>query len=231
MFGRLMINIFNTVIMRFNRRILSHTQEILRSSRRMTVAGTWIAASAFGLLAITAKAEDAKHSYSPASCEFEITFPEEPYTVRKCENENDPKTCYDKVSYTKVYSLDATVNFRVICNPISESVYNEYSAEVMKLTLQAMTKNSVVEEFESSYREEESYKQAGLIGEGHVGRTPTIYIAQMWMGKKSVLSVEAELIGEAMEDADALFSDVLKSVGLKEVGGGELEVDSKDTND
>ena len=173
----------------------------------------WIAASAFSLLAMTAQAQKAEpYSYSPTTCEFEITFPEEPYTVRRCEDENNLKTCYDLVSYTKVYQLDATVNFRVICNPIDDSVYDEYSAEVMKLTLKAMTKDSVVEEFESSFREEENYKQAGLVGEGHVGRTPTIYIAQMWMGKKSVLSVEAELIGEPMEGADTLFSDVLKSV-------------------
>ncbi len=161
-----------------------------------------------------AKVEDPSVTYSPDFCEFEITFPEDPYSIRRCEDEEKTQ-CYDLISYTQVYGMDSTVNFRVICNPVSQELYEQYSPEVMELTLKAMTKNSVVEQFDSSFREEPEYKQAGLVGEGHVGRTPTIYIAQLWIGKQSALSVEAELIGNALPDADALFSDVLKSVGLK----------------
>ena len=54
-----------------------------------------------------------------------------------------------------------------------------------------------------------------LVGEGHVGRTPTIYIAQLWISPRSALSVEAELIGEPNDAADTLFSTVLKSVHFK----------------
>ena len=161
------------------------------------------------------KKEPLSETYSPDFCEFSVTFPSEPYTSRRCEDETAKAKdrCYDLVSYTQVYELSSTVNFRVICNPIGEEVLNAYSPEVMQATLRAMTKNSVVQEFNTSFREEEKYKQAGLVGEGLVGRTPTIYIAQLWIGDKSALSVEAELIGEPMEDADALFRDVLASVG------------------
>lgn len=158
--------------------------------------------------------EDPSVTYSPDFCEFGITFPESPYTVRRCEDDSKER-CYDLVSYTQVYDMSSTVNFRVICNPVSPDVYKEYSAEVMELTLKALTKNSVVKQFESSFREEDTYKQAAVVGEGYVGRTPTIYIAQLWIGQQSALSVEAELIGNALPDADTLFSDVLKSVGLK----------------
>ena len=48
-----------------------------------------------------------------------------------------------------------------------------------------------------------------------VGRTSTIYIAQLWIGKKSAFSVEAEVIGEGVDDADKLFSDILRSIGPK----------------
>lgn len=158
-----------------------------------------------------APVEDKRVTYSPDHCEFSVTFPDAPYTSRRCED-SEKTRCYDQVSYTQVYELSSTVNFRIICNPVDESLYDEYSAKVMEATLRAMTKQSVVDEFNSDFREEDGYKQAGLVGEGKVGRTSTIYIAQLWIGKHSALSVEAELIGEAHETADTLYSNILKSI-------------------
>ena len=153
-------------------------------------------------------------TYAPDHCEFAVTFPSEPYTTRRCDDEGE--RCYDQVSYTQVFEGTSTVNFRVFCNPIDEDVIQSYSGEVMEGTLRAMTKRSVVETYNTSFREEENYKQAGLVGEGKSGKLPTLYIAQLWIGKKSAFSVEAELIGEASADPDKMFSDILKSVGVKE---------------
>lgn len=163
-------------------------------------------------LAAQAQEKEKKESvYKPEFCEFSVTFPEEPYKTHRCDGE-DNKKCYDLVSYTQVFELDATVNFRVICNPVDNKVRETYSGDVMKATLQAMTRDSVVKTFETTFREEKEYKQAGLVGEGNMGRTPTIYIAQLWIGNHSALSVEAELIGENSDPADELFSRILKSV-------------------
>lgn len=153
-------------------------------------------------------------TYSPDYCEFSITFPGEPYHVRRCEKDN-PGSCYNLVSYTQVYELSTTVNFRVICNPASEDIYAHYDENVMKATLRAMTKKSVVDEYQTSFREEERYKQAGLVGEGQAGKWQTLFIAQLWVGKASIFSVEAELIGEPFEAPDKLFADILKSVLYK----------------
>ena len=155
---------------------------------------------------------DPRVTYSPDFCEFEITFPDEPYSIRRCEDPQTKERCFDLVSYTQVYELSSTVNFRVICNPVDESVYEDYSTEVMDATLKAMTKDSIVEGHKSSVREEEHFKQAGLVGEGKVGKMSTIYIAQLWIGKQSAFTVEAELIGQAHDAADKLFSDILKTV-------------------
>ncbi|MEZ5813273.1 MAG: hypothetical protein R3E13_00865 [Alphaproteobacteria bacterium] len=186
----------------------------------------WIAALAFSLIAMTfcvssfaqdevpieeAVAEEEGSTYSPEPCEFSITFPDEPYTARRCEDE-EMKRCFDLVSYTQVYELSSTVNFRVICNRVDADLYKDYSPQVMEATLRAMTKSNVIDEYNSEFREEEGYKQAGLAGSGKVGTMPTIYIAQLWIGKQSVFSLEAELIGQAHEAADKLFSDILKSV-------------------
>ena len=167
------------------------------------------------LLALSTPALAEENTYAPDFCEFAITFPDDPYTSRRCDGEDETR-CYEQISYTKVFDMESTVNFRVICNPIDESVINSYSGEVMQATLRAMTQRSVVETFDTSFREEEHYKQAGLVGEGKSGKLATLYIAQLWIGKKSAFSVEAELIGNPAAAPDELFSQILKSVKYKE---------------
>ncbi len=154
-------------------------------------------------------------SHTPEFCEFSTTFPSEPYTTRLCEDEDTQNKCYDQISYTQVFDMISTVNFRLICNKIDKDIYKSYNGDVMQVTLRAMTKQSVTQTFDTSFREDSAYKQAGLVGEGKVGLTPTIYIAQLWMGENSALSVEAEIIGDPIEAADKMFSDVLRSVGHK----------------
>jgi hypothetical protein len=165
------------------------------------------------LFAASVFAEETKPpvTYAPSGCEFSITFPSEPYKTRRCD-ENKPGQCYDQISYTQVYDMESTVNFRVTCNPVGEDVTSYYTEDVMKTTLKAMTKRSVVKTFDTSFRAEENYKQAGLVGEGKSGTLPTIYIAQLWIGNHSAFSVEGELIGDAADAPDELFSQVLKSV-------------------
>ncbi len=176
--------------------------------------------------------EKTTSTYGPDFCEFSVTFPSDPYKSRRCDDSAKKERCYDLISYTQVYELSSTVNFRIICNPIGDDVLKAYSPEVMQATLKAMTKQSVVQEFNTSFREEEKFKQAGLVGEGLVGRTPTIYIAQLWIGEKSALSVEAELIGEAMPEADTLFRDVLMTVGHKDdVAAAEKAEEAKTAED
>jgi hypothetical protein len=169
--------------------------------------------AALVLFAFPAIAEDAKKpsTYSPDYCEFTATFPSEPYITQRCDEEGS-KQCYDMVSYTQVFDMTETVNFRVICNKIDESVYKTYSPEIMAATLRAMTDQTLIKTFDTTFREEEGYKQAGLIGEGKSGRLSTIYIAQLWIGSHSAFSVEAEMIGDASERAENLFRDVLQSV-------------------
>lgn len=172
---------------------------------------TWLRVLLIALLMPSFALAEDQNTYSPEFCDFSIDFPDQPYKVRRCDEDN-PNRCYDLVSFTQVFDMTTTVNFRVICNPISASVRKQYSGEVMQATLRAMTKSSVVQEFDTSYTEENGYKLAGLVGEGQVGRTPTLYIAQLWIGDNSAFSVEGELIGEINDGADELFSSTLRSI-------------------
>jgi hypothetical protein len=150
-------------------------------------------------------------TYSPEHCEFTVSFPDEPVIDSTCQGEGTNR-CYDQVSFMHTFDMQATVSFRVICNKIDEHIYKHYSAAVMEGTLKEMTKKTTVKTFDTSYREEKGYKQAGLVGEGQMGRSATIYLAQLWIGSQSAMSVEAEIVGEPNDDADLLFSNILKSV-------------------
>lgn len=172
------------------------------------------------LTAVPAKAEE--YEYSPEGCAFTVTFPEEPYTSRRCEN-SDQNKCYDLVSFTQVIDMTATVNFRVICNAVSESIYEQYTQDVMKVTLKAMAKRASLDTFDASYRETPNYKQAAIVGEGLAGQNSSIYIGQLWMGKNSALSVEAEMIGDQSTEADELYSTILRSIGYKQKTENNIE--------
>lgn len=161
-----------------------------------------------------AQAQETKSfEYAPEHCEFKIDFPAQPTIKPTCEDAQK-KRCYDLVTFDKVFDMNASVSFKVICSKIDKDVIKTYSGEVMEKTLIAMTDQSVVKTFDTSFREGEGYKQAGLAGEGRIGMTPTIYIAQLWIGNKSAFSVEGDLTGESKE-SEKLFSDILKSARLK----------------
>lgn len=152
--------------------------------------------------------------YAPDYCGFEVSFPEEPVSSRRCDG-GDQDKCYDLIEYTKTFELSAAVRVEVICNTVDEAVYERYSPEVMEATLKAMTDKDVIKEYESSSRSEAGYKQSGLVGEGLQGITPSLFIAQLWIDKKSALSVKAELVGEEHPQADVLYSEILRSIGVK----------------
>ena len=59
-------------------------------------------------------------------------------------------------------------------------------------------------------------KVASLSGSGKTGLNENIYVAELWIGRNSVFTIEAELIGEHHESADQAFGSILQSVGLKD---------------
>ncbi len=190
----------------------------------------WIAASALCLLAMTANAQEEieiteikPYTYAPEDCEFTATFPSEPMVGEECEDTAN-KRCFDKASFTKVFDMSASVNVRMTCNKIDKAVYEQYGEDVMKATLVAMTKDSVVTTHNVAFRQGNGYKQAGLVGEGKLGKSDMIYISQMWIGQKSAMTIEAELIGEALPEADEMFSNILRTVGAK----SEMENSAKE---
>ncbi len=152
--------------------------------------------------------------YSPDYCQFTAEFPEEPYTEQRCESDKR-ETCYNLISYTKTFDdMRSSIRVEIICNASTPEMYKEFTPKVMKATVRAMTKDTVIEAFEVKSRQEEKYRQAGLLGRGRKGLDDTIYIAQLWIADHSIMSVEAELIGEQTQESDQHFADILRGIGF-----------------
>ncbi len=159
------------------------------------------------------KLEDYTNEYSPEYCDFIASFPESPMVIKQCEKQDDPSTCYNLVSYTKVFGLSSTVKVEVICNPVTPEMYEHFTPKVMEDTVRTMTKDKVSKEFNVDSKEEEFYRQAGIVGQGRKGVHDTLYIAQLWTTQNSIMSVEAELMGEQTPEADLLFANILRNIG------------------
>lgn len=169
------------------------------------------------------QAIDYEFGYSPEHCDFYAGFPEEPLAVNHCENEDDAGTCFDLVTYTKVFGLSSTVKIQVICNPATDEMYDHFTEETMQATVRSMTSDKVIKEFNIESREGEGYRQTGIVAQGRQGLHDTLYIAQLWVAKNSIMSVQAELMGEQTPEADELFANILRNIGhVTEIKGEEF---------
>lgn len=161
------------------------------------------------------KEDDKSFRYAPDFCDFEVTFPETPATMKKCLPDND---CFDVSSYTMVYDLQTTVDVSVTCNPSTPEAFESYNQAVMKAALAGMVESKNLSSHEVRFDEikEENVKSAAITGTGSTGRQEKIYTAQLWIGPNSVFTIQAELIGSAHEKADKSFGEILSSIKTKE---------------
>lgn len=170
-------------------------------------------------------AED--HIYQPDFCEFAITFPAAPYDSERCDPENINK-CVQQKTYTEIFEGTATVNFRTHCQKTNNTAFQSYTEPTTKVILKALGKRNNIRDMNTTFREEEQYKQAGLVGTGRSGNKGMIYLAQIWVGQHSTLILESELIGDEHEAADMLFRDILRRVGYKPLEKKELAEETDD---
>lgn len=175
---------------------------------------------------------DSAYEFSPEGCEFAIKFPEKPYQSRRCDPVEPTRNCNTITSYTKVFGMSAAVDFNVTCYPADAGMYERYSDAVMQTTLLAMAKPLKLESFDTGYNEYKTAKMAVLLGGGKTEtQQEMIYTAQLWIGQKSVFTLEAQLRGAHNEDSDRLFAEILRTARLKDdaapVATGESKAESE----
>jgi len=157
--------------------------------------------------------EDPSVTFSPDGCDFEITFPDKPYTSKRCPE--GVGKCYDLTGYTMVYNLSTTVEVSVTCVPSTPQNYSRYNERVIRAALNGMVERAEIGTHEIKFREYEDSRQGALIGSGTYGKQSRIYNAQLWIGQNSVFTVEAKLTGRAQGEADDAFGDILRSIQKK----------------
>ena len=157
-------------------------------------------------------APETGHLYSPEGCGFEMTFPEEPATMRQCPGGGRPCDLFQ--SYTKVYGLSSTVRVRAICKPLADAG-DTYTPGVVKTIFAAIARREGLENISFNQKSEDGILRAVLSGTASEGLSDKIYINQLWAGPDSILTVEGDLSGDGTPEADALFAEIFKSVQTK----------------
>lgn len=165
----------------------------------------------------TESAATEPYRYAPDYCDFEVTFPEKPQSMEKCLPGSG---CFELSSYTMVYDLQSTVDVSVTCNPSTSANYERYTNNVMKAALAGMVDERDLSEHDTSFSQEKEYRSAAISGVGKTGAQDKIYTGQLWVGKNSVFTIQAELVGQSQETADKSFRDILQSIKYK--GGKQL---------
>lgn len=159
-------------------------------------------------------APDTSVTLAPPGCDFQITFPAPPYSSRRCPDDAGGR-CYDLTRYTMVYDMSTTVDVRFSCNPLLPGQYDQYNEGVTRTVLNGMAARANVMQSRTNHTQEGEIRRTTVSGTGMTGRQEKIYVAQIWTSPLSILTMEAELIGGEHTVADTVFSDILRSVGMK----------------
>jgi hypothetical protein len=173
---------------------------------------------------------DKSYEYAPDGCEFTLTLPGEPYTVKRCLPDDDTK-CSLLTSFTHVFGMEASINFNMSCNPSDIETFNLYNNDFMKIVLSGMISDQNLEHHEVDFDLSDDIKRAVVMGVGEAGISNKIYAAELWVGKSSVLTIEGELIGDSVPIVDEMFSDILRSIKQVKLGtaGALTDKDKEET--
>ena len=156
----------------------------------------------------------APFTYAPEHCEFKITFPEKPYFEQKCTS-GEKKQCAEVVTYTKVVAAESSVNFRVTCNQQDPGELARYTPAIMEETIKQLVSDANLEFDHTEMMEKDGYKSAAAVSIGTRGDRDIVYTGQIWIGKTSLFTLEADMTGPQDAEADKVFTDILKSMKPK----------------
>jgi hypothetical protein len=157
-------------------------------------------------------AQDKSFTHKPASCDFQIAFPEKPFIEQKCVRKNNQSDCHDVVSYTKAAGVESSLNIRFSCRTLGAQEKEQLSDTALNAALEDMVASNNLETTGVQLQQQDGYRSASVIGFGKKGNQDVIYNAQMWVGSTSLMTLEADMTGKQNEKIEKEFSTILKSV-------------------
>ena len=154
------------------------------------------------------------YTYAPDNCEFQVTFPEKPFIEKKCgQTAND---CAEVATFTKAIGSESSTNFRVSCNPIAADEIKKYTPDIIEETLKQLVKSNNLTPYNSQSSDADGYKSASSIALSERNGKPLIYNGQIWIGKKSMFTVEAEMAGDSNSEVEKVFVGIMKNMYPKD---------------
>lgn len=161
------------------------------------------------------------YTFTSPGCDFRITFPEKPQISQNCvpqdkrEGMDDAKPgkdyCHRILDFTHVFNAAVTLRTRVTCAPAPDKALETYSGKEMEKTLEKMITSEDLQQFQTQHKDYGDYRHASL-----TGRTDTeesrLVIAQLWMSRNSILTLEAGMVGPQSHQADMMLAKMLRSL-------------------
>lgn len=153
-------------------------------------------------------------TYAPDHCDMEVTFPEKPFIEKKCTSSGTKTECSDVVTFKKLAPPDTALNVRVTCVSHEKSVLDTYTPAVVEETLKRMTKDQNMEVYNIVSDLIDGLRGTTSTSIGTESDVSYIYTGQIWIGEKSLFTIEAKTTGEN-ESIDKIFAEVLESTHAK----------------
>jgi len=164
------------------------------------------------LLLFSAPALAAPYVFAPENCDFQMSYPEKPFIENRCK---DGKNCEEIATFTRTKDA-AAINFRVSCRPENAAALKKLKPEDLKRTIQGMAATAGAKPFaEDSARLDGDVLSAVALAIGERNDRELLYTGQIWVGPKSVLTLESEISGPDNTDINTTYTDILKSIMLK----------------
>lgn len=155
-------------------------------------------------------------TYAPDGCEITTTFPEKPFFQTKCTGPENARDCAEIVTYTKTDTeAGAAINFRMSCRVQDLAELEKYTPEIVEETLRQMITSAGLEPFNIVSKAEDGFRKTSAISIGEKGGKADIFSGQIWIGKTSMFTLEAEMIGPKNEKLEAVFAEVLRNTHAK----------------
>lgn len=168
--------------------------------------------SASLLSALTPNAAMAKpYTYAPQHCDTQITFPEEPLIENRCMTKGDQKDCSDVVTFKKIFIPDGSVNVRVTCVAYDKKELDTYTPEVVEETLKRLLSDQNMEAYDVTSDSADGIRRSTSLSVGSQDNVPYVYTGQIWIGDKSMFTLEISMKGAKNDQVDKLFAEILSS--------------------
>lgn len=164
------------------------------------------------------KAETYSHIYTAPYCDFQLGFPEDPdVTTSDVPASSGEMVKQDYITFNHIYSLTNSIYMEATCRTLVPGERNMLNDAAIKNTMEAYAKeNDIVSTGQKIFTDEQTGARAGILIGAKRGMPGTSYVTyQLWVTKDSLLLFEIQNNGPAMDEANALFTNLLRNINLK----------------